>query len=118
MQHGNSTINWVPEHLKEGRFGKWIEGAKDWAFSRDRFWGTPLPIWKCDDCDETVCLGSVAELEERKELANTRATVLTKQETRIKETLKEQEAKINQMVQSSASGASTSDTPPKQQPPK
>ena len=61
----NKTIHWVPEHLREGRFGKWLEGARDWAISRDRFWGTPIPLWRCESCQELHCVGSVAELEER-----------------------------------------------------
>lgn len=64
LQYGNSQIHWVPEHIKEGRFGKWLENARDWAISRNRFWGTPLPIWRCDACGHLKCLGSVAELEE------------------------------------------------------
>ncbi|MFN8390642.1 MAG: isoleucine--tRNA ligase [Bdellovibrionota bacterium] len=63
LQHANSSINWVPEHLRDGRFGKWLENARDWAISRDRFWGTPIPIWRCEKCDHEVCLGSVEELE-------------------------------------------------------
>ncbi|MCB0322312.1 MAG: isoleucine--tRNA ligase [Bdellovibrionales bacterium] len=63
LLHANSTIRWVPDHIKDGRFGKWLEGARDWAISRNRFWGTPLPIWRCDSCAQTRCLGSVAELE-------------------------------------------------------
>ncbi len=59
----NSEIHWVPEHVKEGRFGKWLEGAKDWSISRSRYWGNPLPIWKAED-GETICIGSVAELKE------------------------------------------------------
>lgn len=59
----NQKINWQPEHYKDGRFGKWLAGARDWAISRHRFWGTPLPLWRSDDGD-FLCLGSKAELEE------------------------------------------------------
>ncbi len=59
----NQKINWVPDHLKDGRFGKWLEGARDWAVSRNRYWGAPLPIWRCDDCEETKVMGSIEELE-------------------------------------------------------
>lgn len=58
----NETINWYPDHIKHGRFGRWLEGNVDWALSRDRYWGTPLPIWRCVGCGHTVCIGSVAEL--------------------------------------------------------
>ncbi|MFH1325251.1 MAG: isoleucine--tRNA ligase [archaeon] len=60
----NRKIKWVPEHIKEGRFGNWIEGAKDWALSRFKFWGTPLPVWKCS-CGNEEIIGSIEELKKK-----------------------------------------------------
>ncbi|HEY6530936.1 MAG TPA: isoleucine--tRNA ligase [Acidimicrobiales bacterium] len=60
----NGQIAWHPEFIKHGRFGKWLEGNIDWALSRDRYWGTPLPIWRCDEAGHEHCVGSVAELGE------------------------------------------------------
>jgi isoleucyl-tRNA synthetase len=64
MLKANSEVLWVPDHIRDGRFGKWLEGARDWAISRNRFWGNPLPIWRCEDCGKIVCVGSRKELEE------------------------------------------------------
>ncbi|MEM7216742.1 MAG: isoleucine--tRNA ligase [Pseudomonadota bacterium] len=59
----NQSIRWVPEHIRDGRFGNWLEGAIDWAISRNRFWGTPLPIWVNETSGGRICIGSVDELE-------------------------------------------------------
>ena len=60
----NENINWYPEYIKNGRFGNWLENNIDWALGRERYWGTPLPVWECETCHHQLCVGSVAELEE------------------------------------------------------
>jgi isoleucyl-tRNA synthetase len=67
----NATIHWEPDHIRDGRFGEWLREVKDWAFSRERYWGTPLPIWESEDGDR-LCVGSFEEL---RELANDKTLV-------------------------------------------
>ncbi len=61
----NKKVNWVPEDLRDGRFGKWLEGAPDWAISRSRFWGAPLPVWECKKCEKREVVGSIEELQKK-----------------------------------------------------
>jgi len=76
MLENAKDINWSPEHIKNGRWGKWLEGARDWSISRQRFWASVMPIWECDkDCGERKVIGSVDELEE---LSGVRVTDLHK----------------------------------------
>ncbi|MBI2624878.1 MAG: class I tRNA ligase family protein [Candidatus Nealsonbacteria bacterium] len=66
----NQKINWIPSHLKEGRFGEWLSGVKDWALSRERFWGTPLPIWQCKKCKNYEVIGAKKDIARQKFSAN------------------------------------------------
>ena len=60
----NQTINWIPSHIKNGRFGKWLENVKDWSIARNRYWGCPLPIWEDQQTNELLCISSIKELEQ------------------------------------------------------
>jgi len=66
----NKTIKWVPENIRDGRFGNWLENLQDWNLSRSRFWGTPLPLWRSDDNNSEICIGSKEELINEIEKAN------------------------------------------------
>ncbi|MEM8584135.1 MAG: isoleucine--tRNA ligase [Bacteroidota bacterium] len=70
MSELNDTINWKPASTGEGRFGKWLENLQDWNLSRSRYWGIPLPIWRSEDGEEELCIGSITELQTQIELAN------------------------------------------------
>ncbi|MBO4863758.1 MAG: isoleucine--tRNA ligase [Eubacterium sp.] len=65
MVANNNTVNWIPEGIGQGRFGEWLKNVQDWGLSRDRYWGTPLNVWECEDCGKRDAIGSIAELREK-----------------------------------------------------
>ncbi|MCK5285621.1 MAG: class I tRNA ligase family protein [Candidatus Pacebacteria bacterium] len=66
----NKKIRWVPENIRDGRMGKWLEGMRDWAISRSRYWGAPLPVWKCKECEKIKVIGSVDEIKKETKSTN------------------------------------------------
>lgn len=66
----NESVNWIPDHLKHGRFGNFLSEVKDWAFSRERYWGTPLPVWKCQQCGQVQVIDSLASLQTESQKRN------------------------------------------------
>ena len=75
----NENIHWEPEYIKNGRFGEWLREVKDWAFSRERYWGTPLPIWECVSCKHQMCIGSFEELQSLRATNGTEAISATEE---------------------------------------
>jgi isoleucyl-tRNA synthetase len=76
LLEANATTSWVPQNMRDGRFGKWLEGARDWAISRSRYWGAPLPVWQCADCNERFVAGSRTELADHTKKSGNKYVVM------------------------------------------
>lgn len=72
----NEGINWEPSYIKEGRFGEWLKDIKDWAISRERYWGTPLPVWICKDCNKREVIGSIEDIKSKTKKSNNKYFVM------------------------------------------
>ena len=101
----NAATEWIPGHLRDGRFGKWLEGARDWAISRSRYWGTPLPIWRCDATGDIEVLGSRDELMAKQTVRFTKITAVRHGES---------EANVNPRYQGKVPGTSLTERGRKQ----
>jgi len=81
MIEENKDINWEPVHIKDGRFGEWLKDIKDWAISRERYWGTPLPVWSCDKCKKIEVLGSIDDIKSKTKKSGNKYFVMRHGET-------------------------------------
>ena len=96
MIEENKGINWEPAHIREGRFGEWLREIKDWAISRERYWGTPLPVWTCESCNRNSVIGSIEELKSKTKKSGNKYFVMRhgEAENNIQEDIYHEEVEI------------------------